>query len=106
MLTVTSPDSLFGRVLEARLLRLVGHMSYSLYLWQQLFFPPIEGGAATGRLGQFALRVVAVFVAAGCSYFLIEKPAIRMGHIRARTSAAAVVPLDRGIPPNAAAYSA
>jgi len=36
--TVTDPGSLLGRFLELAPLRFIGRLSYSLYLWQQLYF--------------------------------------------------------------------
>ena len=36
--TVLHPNTLQGRILESKPLRWIGWISYSLYLWQQLFF--------------------------------------------------------------------
>lgn len=56
------------------LLPLFGLVSYSLYLWQQVFLSP-TGWLAEGRL---ALPLLAACVAAAASYFFIEKPALRL----------------------------
>ena len=63
-------------------MRFVGHISYSLYLWQQLFF---AGGRAPAAwplsvLQIFPLNYLAAFACATASYYLIEKPLIRVGH--------------------------
>jgi peptidoglycan/LPS O-acetylase OafA/YrhL len=80
--TVLHPGSLPGRVLEMRPLRWIGWISYSLYLWQQLFFgdnfvssPPRLAALREWPLNFFALLVCAVF-----SYHMVEKPFIRLGH--------------------------
>jgi peptidoglycan/LPS O-acetylase OafA/YrhL len=80
--TVLNPTILFGRILETSPMRWVGRISYSLYLWQQLFLvewqpshpPPF------GRLQEFPLNIVAVFACAAASYYLLERPLVAMGH--------------------------
>ena len=80
--TVLHPKSIACRILEWQPLRFVGHISYSLYLWQQMFF---AGGRAPASwplsdLQIFPLNYVAAFACAIASYYLIEKPLIRIGH--------------------------
>ena len=74
--TVLHPQSLVSTLLEARLLRWIGRLSYSLYLWQQLFLG--------SGLRMWPLKVAACFAAAYASYRLVERPAIRLGHRLAR----------------------
>ena len=40
--TVIQPDSVLGRVLEWQPLRWIGTLSFSLYLWQELFLPEMR----------------------------------------------------------------
>ena len=80
--TMLHPKSLGCRVLEWWPLRFVGHISYSLYLWQQMFF---AGGRAPASwplsvLQIFPLNYLAAFACAAASYYLVEKPLIRVGH--------------------------
>ena len=63
------PRSSVFRVLETRLLRWTGRISYGLYLWQQLFLVP----PAVGLLPRLALT----FAAAAASYYLMERPLLR-----------------------------
>ncbi len=64
------PLSLAGRVLNNPVLCHFGIISYSLYLWQELFLFPREGLMPWGLL--YALG------AAEFSYWIIERPALRL----------------------------
>jgi peptidoglycan/LPS O-acetylase OafA/YrhL len=80
--TVLHPQSVAGRLLEWKPLRGIGRISYSLYLWQQLFFIG-DHVAATGTLHYLQhgpWNLIATFTLATASYFLLEKPTIRLGH--------------------------
>jgi peptidoglycan/LPS O-acetylase OafA/YrhL len=75
--TVLHPDTWLGRLLEWPPLRFIGRISYSLYLWQELFLVPIT----RDRLhAHGALCLAAAFACAIASYYLIEMPMIRIGH--------------------------
>jgi peptidoglycan/LPS O-acetylase OafA/YrhL len=64
---VEHPESLAGQLLNSRPLMHLGILSYSMYLWQQwLMRYPIPGS------------LVAVLIAAECSYFLVERPFLRL----------------------------
>jgi peptidoglycan/LPS O-acetylase OafA/YrhL len=80
--TVLNPKPLFSRMLEAPPMRWVGRISYSLYLWQQLFLVgwKIPRPLPFGRLQEFPLNLVAVFVCASASYYLLERPLVAFGH--------------------------
>jgi peptidoglycan/LPS O-acetylase OafA/YrhL len=80
--TVQNPDSVAGRFLELRPLRFVGRISFSIYLYQQLFFLQFTP-KSTGWLGtlqRFPIDYFCSLVLAILSYYLIEKPFIRWGH--------------------------
>ena len=79
---VLNPDNVFGRVLEWAPLRFVGRISYSLYLWQQLFFIT-HFGPATSEIHivqTWPLRLVLTFSCALLSYYLLERPLVKLGH--------------------------
>ena len=81
--TVIQPASVLGRVLEWRLLRWIGVLSYSLYLWQELFLPEVHGMIAPGGfryLQQWPWNVLALLIFACLSRYLIERPMIKLGH--------------------------
>jgi peptidoglycan/LPS O-acetylase OafA/YrhL len=81
--TVIQSDNLLGRVLESHLLRWIGAMSYSLYLWQEIFLPEVASEKSVGvfhYLQQPPWNVIAI-LACGClSRYLIELPMTRLGH--------------------------
>jgi peptidoglycan/LPS O-acetylase OafA/YrhL len=63
-----------GALLRSRPLAFVGVLSYSLYLWQQIFFDPGVNAMRLPLLQALAL----VSVAALGSYFFIERPFLRL----------------------------
>jgi len=82
--TMLHPESWVSRFLELSPMRFVGRISYSLYLWQQLFFNPLYVPAPGSFRSHALLCWVAVFGCAIASYYLIETPLIRYGHRKAR----------------------
>ncbi len=77
--TVLRPEGTVGRLLENPAMKWVGRLSYSLYLWQELFL--ITGARYPFSLLQrFPLNLGMVFLMALLSYELVERPMIRLGH--------------------------
>lgn len=75
--TVFRPATLFGRFLELSPVRWVGRVSYSIYLWQMPFFD--RNGWLGSHTGSVWLKIAALLAAASLSYYLIERPLIRLG---------------------------
>lgn len=63
-----------GRILDARPMVWVGQLSYSLYLWQQIFC----WRSGIPGFGGFPVNVAAAMTLAVGSYYLVEKPALRL----------------------------
>ncbi len=86
--TVLHPNTAQGRILESKPLCWIGWISYSLYLWQQLFFGVNFVGSPPGLalLRTSPINLVALLVCASFSYYAIEKPFIRLGHKLASAS--------------------
>jgi peptidoglycan/LPS O-acetylase OafA/YrhL len=82
VITVTHPQSFAGKILEHPVLRFVGRLSYSLYLWQELFAVP-EGKVPLRWLQSAPLSLVALVIVASLSYKFVERPMIRLGHMLA-----------------------
>ncbi|MBV8436721.1 MAG: acyltransferase [Silvibacterium sp.] len=76
--TVLHPKDLAGRFLELPLMRWIGRISYSLYIWQMLFLP--DTVRPLGRAQSFPLAFAWILLCAVTSYYLAEKPMIRLGH--------------------------
>ena len=77
--TVLQPQTLIGRFLELGWIRWIGRLSYSLYLWQQLFLLP-EGKYPLSLLQRFPTNCVLLFLVATLSYKFVERPMISIGH--------------------------
>lgn len=65
-----------GRVLNFKPVAFVGVLSYSLYLWQQLFINRSSGD----WVNAFPQNILFTVAAALASYFIIEKPFFRLRH--------------------------
>jgi peptidoglycan/LPS O-acetylase OafA/YrhL len=80
--TVLHPQAFAGRILEYRPMRWIGRISYSLYLWQQLFFGAdiVAGPAHLAWLRQPPWNLLALMACASFSYYVIERPMVRFGH--------------------------
>ena len=77
--TVLHPGWRVSRMLENRTLRWIGSISYSLYLWQQLFLLRIDVPADLA-IQNSLWRFIPPFLCAAASYYLVEKPMLRVGH--------------------------
>lgn len=80
--SILNPESLLARLLESGPLRYIGRISYSLYLWQQIFFIShiYTGVPPLGILESTPLRFAGLLVCSIVSYHLIERPLIKIGH--------------------------
>jgi peptidoglycan/LPS O-acetylase OafA/YrhL len=67
-----------GRILNSWILRQIGVMSYSIYLWQQVFLNPEQHTAWTRLPGSIVLALSC----ATASYFLVEKPVLAFSRRR------------------------
>jgi peptidoglycan/LPS O-acetylase OafA/YrhL len=67
-------DSWPARLLNLRPIAFVGTLSYSLYLWQQPFLAPSNATVS----GRFPLNILFAFLAALGSYFIVERPFLRL----------------------------
>jgi peptidoglycan/LPS O-acetylase OafA/YrhL len=71
--TSENPSNHLGRVLDWRPLAYIGKLSYSLYVWQQIFLIFVH----TER--RFLISLMALPAVAFVSYELIERPFVRYG---------------------------
>ena len=77
--------------MNLRPLAFVGLLSYSLYLWQEPFLLP--GGQSRAWTSAFPLNIGCAVLAALASYYLVERPFLKLknrGKSRAPVAAAPV----------------
>jgi peptidoglycan/LPS O-acetylase OafA/YrhL len=67
---VKRPETVPGRILNTPVLRHIGVISYSLYLWQSIII------AEAGQF--FLLALVAMLACAEFSYWVVERPSLRL----------------------------
>jgi len=73
---VYCPNDWVGRILNWKPIVFVGLLSYSLYVWQQLFL----NRYSEAWFNRFPQNLLFVVIAALGSYFLLEKPFLRLRH--------------------------
>jgi len=80
--TVLHPESWISRFLELGLLRFIGKISFGLYLWQQVIFNGRfdAENAPFGIAHAFPYNFLLVGGLATVSYYLLERPCMRLGH--------------------------
>ena len=78
--TMLHPEQLVGCLLETKPFRFFGCISYSIYLWQQLFLLRMREDSALHFLQNGPWNLIATLICALLSYYLIERPMIRIGH--------------------------
>jgi peptidoglycan/LPS O-acetylase OafA/YrhL len=71
--TILNPHTWLGRLLEFSAIRWVGRLSYSLYIWQQLF-------VFHRLIPWVSLQLLALFGVVVLSFYGIEKPMMRLGY--------------------------
>ena len=93
--TLVEPRALVGRFLELSVLRWIGRLSYSLYIWQELLLPYHWAGS----LSRFPINLATVVGISCLSYYLIERPMMRLGQsIASREAMVATAPAPRLLP--------
>ncbi|MCU1337968.1 MAG: acyltransferase 3 [Bryobacterales bacterium] len=76
--TLVHPNWWISRALNWGPLAWLGRISYSLYLWQELFMTP-GWEPATQWWRHWPWNLLASLAAATLSYYMVEKPVIRLG---------------------------
>jgi len=72
--SVYCSHDLIGKILNWKPFEFLGLLSYSIYLWQQLFL----NRASTAWTNAFPQNLAFALAAALGSYFLLEKPLLRL----------------------------
>jgi peptidoglycan/LPS O-acetylase OafA/YrhL len=85
------PRWLVSRFLELTPMRYVGRVSYSFYLWQQVFLVPKWEPAVPllHQFQKFPMNLVAILITSLAGYYLVERPFTRLGQILSKRITAA-----------------
>lgn len=73
IISINYENNLWFRFLNTPLMNYIGILSYSIYIWQQMFF-----SEHLGVLSDFPLNILYIFLAAILSYHFIEKPFLKL----------------------------
>jgi peptidoglycan/LPS O-acetylase OafA/YrhL len=74
LVVVAGKPGLPFRLLNARVPTHIGKLSYSLYIWQQLFLPRDIAASILSLL----CRLAAAYLVALCSFRFIERPLLKL----------------------------
>src|SRR3546814_18187700 len=77
---IALPDGRLRTALAMPGLRWLGRISYSLYLWQQLFFGPGDAYPHPWLWSSWPFNLFAAIACAALGYYLVEKPSARLTH--------------------------
>ncbi|HZS48361.1 MAG TPA: acyltransferase [Blastocatellia bacterium] len=71
---ITNCEGRIGRMLNARPIAFIGVISYSIYLWQQIFL----NRSSTSTFTRFPVNIIFAIAAALLSYYIVERPSLRL----------------------------
>jgi peptidoglycan/LPS O-acetylase OafA/YrhL len=78
--TLVVQEGLVHRWLNSRVLVWIGTVSYSVYIWQQLFTRrPAPDVSPMGWAGRLPINLLLTFAVAAASYYFFERPVQRWG---------------------------
>jgi peptidoglycan/LPS O-acetylase OafA/YrhL len=79
LMCTISRASWIGAMLKSSLLQWVGLVSYSAYLWQQLFTGPKVDYGSPSAAAIFRWMIPGILLIAAGSYYCVERPSMRLG---------------------------
>lgn len=78
--SILNPKNIWTWILENPIMSWIGRLSYSLYIWQQFFFPRQDFIITKlSWIQKLPLNIIGVFVISYLCHQFIEKPCIRLG---------------------------
>jgi peptidoglycan/LPS O-acetylase OafA/YrhL len=94
--SIVTDSGIYRAILCWHPLRWLGRISYSVYVWQQLFLMRPHDAYPLGRLSTFPINLLCVLAVGWISFALIERPIVRFAHRRYPTNGYAPPPLEAG----------
>jgi peptidoglycan/LPS O-acetylase OafA/YrhL len=89
---VVFPQTIAARILAIRPLRFLGRISYSVYLWQQMFL--MTNQPSWGFVRRFPWNLIAALVAGIASHYLVEHPFLKLkDRVSSLSSKAKTIPV-------------
>ena len=73
VISITRQNNIYFKLLNSAPLNYLGILSYSIYIWQQLFFSDNIGWLSSFPINLFLIIIVAII-----SYEFIEKPFLKL----------------------------
>ncbi|MBS1773538.1 MAG: acyltransferase [Bacteroidetes bacterium] len=73
IISIHYANNVWFRFLNTSVMNYLGILSYSIYIWQQLFF-----STKLGWLSKAPLNILLIFIVANFSYYVIEKPFLKL----------------------------
>ena len=73
IISVNYPGNIWFKLLNNRIMNYIGILSYSIYIWQQIFFSD-----NVGSFSKFPYNILYIFIVASLSYYLVEKPFLKL----------------------------
>ena len=73
LISINFENNIWFKILNSSFLNYIGKLSYSIYLWQQIFF-----SEKVGELKNFPLNIILIFIIANLSFYLVEKPLLNL----------------------------
>jgi len=73
MYSIFYTEGIWFKILNLRVINYIGILSYSIYLWQQIFM-----NKSAYWYNQFPANIVCIMIAAMISYYMIEKPFLKL----------------------------
>ena len=78
--TLVVQEGVVYRWLNSRSLVWIGTISYSTYIWQQMFFAGTAGDKSPfGVIASFPFNLICVLIVSTLSFYFLEKPCIQLG---------------------------
>ncbi|KQN30874.1 hypothetical protein ASE92_19240 [Pedobacter sp. Leaf41] len=78
LFSIIRRDNFIFRILNSKIFVQIGIISYSLYIWQQLFIIPKGNYPILEQYFYFPFNLILVFIFGFLSFYFLEKPFLKL----------------------------